>query len=153
MEEGWCNRRMRMMMRVFLAVVVVGGLSHGVMAQDVEPKVASQPQAKYSTPSEDPVYGKVRHIGNGVSAPVLIHESYPEYSEEGRRKKISGVVPINLIVDKDGKPQRVRVLRSLGYGLDENAMKAVRRYRFKPAMENGVPVAVEINIDVSFAIQ
>jgi thiol-disulfide isomerase/thioredoxin len=57
---------------------------------------------------------------------------------------------VNLIVDPHGVPQNVHVLRGLGMGLDEKAVEAVRQYRFKPAMEHGKPVAVEMNAEVNF---
>jgi TonB family protein len=59
---------------------------------------------------------------------------------------------ITLIVDAQGVPQNVRVLRALGKGLDEKAMEAVRRYRFKPAMNDGKPVPVMITVEVNFRL-
>ena len=96
--------------------------------------------------------GGVRKIGGGVSAPQLIFQVEPEFSEEARKAKVAGNVLVTLIVDAGGHPQRVRVLRGIGMGLDEKAVEAVRQYRFKPAMEGGKPVPVEVNIDVNFQI-
>lgn len=96
--------------------------------------------------------GGVRRIGGGVSAPQLIFQVEPEFSEEARKAKVAGNVLVTLIVDAAGHPQRVRVLRGIGMGLDEKAVEAVRQYRFKPAMEGGKPVPVEVNIDVNFQI-
>jgi periplasmic protein TonB len=59
---------------------------------------------------------------------------------------------VSLIVDAQGNPQRVQVLRPLGKGLDEKAVAAVRQYRFKPATLQGKPVAVELNIEVNFRL-
>jgi protein TonB len=61
-------------------------------------------------------------------------------------------VVVNLIVDTEGIPQNVHVLRGVGVGLDEAAIEAVRKYRFKPALENGRPVPVEMNVEVDFHI-
>jgi TonB family protein len=94
----------------------------------------------------------VRRIGGAVSSPILISSSQPEYSEEARKAKTSGSVLVNLIVNKDGMPQNVHVLRGLGMGLDEKAIEAVQQYRFKPAMEGGKPVPVECNVEVNFQI-
>ena len=124
-----------------------------VAHQVSELAVPAKPVAKYSTLNEDPIYGKVLRVGGGVSAPVLLSEVMPKYSKEARKKKIQGNVLLNLIVDREGHPKRIRVIKSLGYGLDENAVEAVRQYVLKPAMENGEPVAVEINIDVNFRIR
>jgi protein TonB len=96
--------------------------------------------------------GGVRRIGGGVSAPVVIYQVDPEFSEEARKAKFMGVVTVNLIVDDKGLPKNVHVLRGVGMGLDEKAVEAVRQYKFHPAMEGGKPVPVELNIEVNFQI-
>ena len=96
--------------------------------------------------------GGLYHPGGGVSNPVLIYAPDPEFSDEARRAKYQGVCVVGLIVDSQGNPQRVRIVRPLGMGLDEKALEAVRQYKFKPAVFNGKPVPVEINIEVNFRI-
>jgi protein TonB len=96
--------------------------------------------------------GGLRHVGGGVSAPVPIFEVEPEFSEEARKAKFMGVVTVNLIVDAKGMPQNVHVLRGVGMGLDDKAVEAVKQYRFKPAMEAGKPVPVQLNVEVNFQI-
>jgi protein TonB len=96
--------------------------------------------------------GGLRKIGGGVSAPVVLFAPEPEFSEEARKAKVAGNVLVYLQVDASGHPTHVRVLRGIGLGLDEKAMEAVRQYKFKPAMENGRPVAVEMNVEVNFQI-
>jgi periplasmic protein TonB len=96
--------------------------------------------------------GGPKRIGGGVSAPVLIFSVEPEFSEEARKAKVAGNVLVNLWVDTNGNPSHVRVIRGVGMGLDEKAMEAVRQYKFKPAMENGRPVLVELNVEVNFQI-
>ena len=71
---------------------------------------------------------------------MVIYQVEPEFSEEARKAKFMGVVLVNLIVDSQGRPQNVHVLRGVGMGLDEKAVEAVKQYRFKPAMEGGKPV-------------
>ena len=66
--------------------------------------------------------GGLRKIGGGVSAPVLIYQVEPEFSEEARKAKAAGNVLVNLIVDQNGRPQNVHVLRGVGMGLDENCL-------------------------------
>jgi protein TonB len=88
----------------------------------------------------------------GVSAPVVLFAPEPQFSEEARRKKVSGNVLVYLQVDVNGRPTHVRVVRGIGLGLDEQAIDAVSHYKFKPAMENGHPVAVEMNVNVDFNI-
>jgi protein TonB len=96
--------------------------------------------------------GGLRHVGGGVSAPVVIFKVEPEFSEEARKAKFMGVVTVNLIVDTAGRAQNVRVIRGVGMGLDQKALEAVRQYRFKPAMEGGHPVPVQVNVEVQFQI-
>jgi protein TonB len=96
--------------------------------------------------------GGIRRIGGGVSAPVVLFAPEPEFSEEARKAKVAGNVLVYLQVDASGHPTHVHVLRGIGLGLDEKAMEAVRQYKFKPAMENGHPVAVEMNVEVNFQI-
>jgi len=96
--------------------------------------------------------GGVKHIGGGVSAPVVIYQVEPEFSEEARKAKAAGNVLVNLWVDEQGRPQHVHVLRGVGMGLDEKAVEAVKQYKFRPAMEGGKPVLVELNIEVNFQI-
>ena len=96
--------------------------------------------------------GGPRRIGGGVSAPVLLYSVEPEFSEEARKAKVAGNVLVNIWVDEKGVPVRARVLKGVGMGLDEKAMAAVKQYRFKPAMEGGKPVMVEMNVEVTFQI-
>ncbi|CAN5496244.1 hypothetical protein BH10ACI4_BH10ACI4_25630 [soil metagenome] len=96
--------------------------------------------------------GGPRRVGGGVSAPEVVLAVEPEFSEEARRAKVMGNVLVNLWVDAQGNPSHVRVIRGVGMGLDERAVAAVKQYRFKPAMEGGKPVTVELNIEVNFQI-
>jgi TonB family protein len=73
-----------------------------------------------------------------------------EYSPEAKAARFSGVVLVNLVVDQQGLPQNVHVLRSVGLGLDAKAIEAVKQYRFRPAMEHNKPVPVALNVEVNF---
>jgi TonB family protein len=95
---------------------------------------------------------EVRHIGGDVSAPMVIYQVNPEFSEQARAAKFMGIVTVGLTVDEQGTPMNVHVVRGVGMGLDEKAVEAVRQYRFKPALENGQPVSVALNIEVNFQI-
>lgn len=90
--------------------------------------------------------------GNGVSAPLAIYDPDPEYSEEARKNKFSGIVTLTIIVDPSGRPRDIRVVRSLGMGLDEKAVEAVEKWKFTPGMKDGMPVAVQVNVEVSFRL-
>jgi periplasmic protein TonB len=88
--------------------------------------------------------------GNGVSIPRAIYSPEPEFSEEARRSKYQGEVTLLATIGADGRTRDLRVVRSLGMGLDEKAMEAVRTWRFEPARKDGRPVAVQMNIIVNF---
>ncbi len=94
--------------------------------------------------------GGVFHVGGGVSPPRQIYAPEPEFSEEARKAKYQGVCTLGLIVGTDGRPSQIRVLSSLGMGLDEKAIEAVKTWRFEPAMKDGHPVRVEIAVEVDF---
>jgi len=96
--------------------------------------------------------GGARQIGGGVKGPVIIYQPEPEFSEEARKAKFQGIVLVGLIVDQTGKPQSVHLIRGVGMGLDENAIAAVKQYKFKPGTENGKPVATFLNVEVNFEI-
>jgi periplasmic protein TonB len=96
--------------------------------------------------------GGIYRVGGGVSAPRTLFSPDPEYSEEARRAKFQGTVVLWLIVSPDGTPRDLRVMRSVGMGLDEKAIQAVRTWRFEPARKDGQPVAVQINVEVSFRL-
>ena len=96
--------------------------------------------------------GGVFRVGGGVSAPRVLYMPDPEYSEQARKAKYEGTVVLWLIVGPDGRPHDIRVSRSLGLGLDEKAIEAVRLWKFEPARKNGQPVAVQINVEVDFRL-
>jgi len=96
--------------------------------------------------------GGAYRVGGGVSAPRALYSPDPEYSEEARKAKYMGVVVLWVVVGPDGRVHDMRVQRSLGLGLDEKAMEAVRQWKFDPARKDGNPVAVQINVEVNFRL-
>jgi periplasmic protein TonB len=91
-------------------------------------------------------------IGGGVSAPSVLSKVEPEYSEEARKAKWQGTVVLQLVVDEKGRPQNLRVLRSLGLGLDQKAIDAVERWTFRPGVKDGKAVPVIATIEVNFRL-
>ena len=85
--------------------------------------------------------------------PHAIYSPEPEYSDKARKKKINGDIMLSLIVGTDGLPRDVTVEKPLGYGLDEQAVKAVQQWRFQPAQHEGQPVEKRIEVSVSFRVQ
>jgi len=114
--------------------------------------IGSGDGAGYGPGSGGGTGGGIYHPGAGVSAPLVLRSVDPEYSDEARRAKYTGIVMVSLIVDAQGLPEHVHVVRSLGMGLDEKAIEAVRHYRFKAATYQGRPVPVEVQIEVNFQI-
>ncbi|MGC2060648.1 MAG: energy transducer TonB, partial [Candidatus Sulfotelmatobacter sp.] len=94
--------------------------------------------------------GGVFRVGGGVSAPVLLYKKEPEYSEEARKAKYQGTCTLMIVVDTDGKPTNLRVVNSLGMGLDEKALETVKTWRFEPGKKDGHPVKVEMAVEVDF---
>lgn len=86
----------------------------------------------------------------GVTVPQVIYNPEPGFSDEARKSKTQGVVTLILVVGKDGRTYNIRVGQSLGMGLDEKAIDAVKRWRFRPATLNGEAVATQIAVEVDF---
>ena len=103
------------------------------------------------TPGPDELLNLPKGDG-GVSRPIPIKAAAPDYTEEARRARFQGVSLVTLIVDSQGMPKNVRVVRPIGLGLDEKAIEAVLRYRFKPAIKNGEPLPNRISIEVNFRL-
>ncbi len=97
--------------------------------------------------------GGVFEVGGGVDPPSIIYRRDPIYSEDARKAQYEGTVVLEAIVRKDGSVEILRVVRGLGLGLDENAMEALREWRFSPATRQGVPVDVAVNIEVNFTLR
>jgi TonB family protein len=104
-------------------------LSCALMAQDTEP---------------------VYRVGPGVSPPGLLHKVEPQYSEEAAKAELVGKVLLQVVVGTDGKPRDMKVIRSLGLGLDENAIAGVGAWEFAPGNKDGQPVNVRVRIEVNF---
>jgi len=94
----------------------------------------------------------VYRVGGPVSAPKPVYTPHPEYSQAARDAKYEGTCALMLIVDANGRPRDVRVARTLGLGLDEKAVEAVKQWKFRPAMKDGIPVAVQVNVEVRFTL-
>jgi len=96
--------------------------------------------------------GGVFRVGGGVTAPAVLYKIDPEYSEEARKAKYSGTVVLYIEVDATGHARNLRVVKGIGLGLDEKAMEAVNKWRFKPGLKDGKPVVVAAHIEVNFRL-
>jgi TonB family protein len=91
--------------------------------------------------------------GSGIEPPVLLREVRPLYTDEARRRAIEGDVILEIVVRQDGSVGNVRVTRSLGAGLEQRAVEAVRQWRFGPAKRRGAPVDVVVEVSVEFKLR
>jgi len=101
--------------------------------------------------------GGVYQIGNGVTSPVLVKEVKPNYTSDAMRAKLQGVVEMEAVVLSDGSvdPNRIKITRSLDstFGLDQQAIIAVRQWRFRPGTYKGQPVPVLVNVELTFTLR
>jgi TonB family protein len=91
--------------------------------------------------------------GSGITPPSIIREIRPDYTEEARRRGLSGDVDLEIVVRADGTVGNVRVLHGLGGGLDQRAVEAVKQWRFAPAKRYGTPVDVMVEVAVEFKLR
>jgi protein TonB len=92
-------------------------------------------------------------MGSGAKHPELIKEVKPPYTEEARQARAEGVILLTAIVRKNGSVDSFKVIRGLGYGLDESAIRTIAsKWRFKPATYKGNPVDFQVDIEVAFSI-
>lgn len=91
----------------------------------------------------------------GVTDPVVVAEKKPSYTAAAMRQKIQGSIELTAIIDKEGTPTDIKVVRSLDkkYGLDEKAVDALKEWRFKPATKDGKPVPILVTVEMTFALR
>ncbi len=92
-------------------------------------------------------------VGGEIEPPTRIHYVQPEYPELARRARLAGVVILEAIIDKEGNVKDLKVLRGLGLGLDEAAVRAVSQWKYTPTFYNGRPVEVILTVTVNFQLQ
>jgi TonB family protein len=110
------------------------------------------PQQVRAASPEGSFNSSVYRVGSGVSAPVLLHKTEPGYSADASAAKIQGTVVLYVVIGTDGNPYNLKLIRSLGFGLDEKAAEAVNQWQFMPGKRDGAPVAVEATIEVNFRL-
>jgi TonB family protein len=96
-----------------------------------------------------------RRGDSGLTLPRVMREQKPRYTKEAMQAKIGGTVVLELVVRADGTVGDVRVLRSLDqtYGLDEQAVRAVKEWRFAPGTRDGKPVPVIVEVEMTFTLK
>ncbi len=89
-------------------------------------------------------------IGSGITPPKPIFDPDPNYTPTAKAASLQGTSILSVIVTETGTVDRVQIMRPLGMGLDEEAIAAVRSWKFSPAKKEGHPVAVQVNIEINF---
>jgi TonB family protein len=127
-------------------ILLSAALTSAALAFVIEPQSPSQ-GATQNTP-----YGPVYKVGKDLTAPVVLKSVEAKFPKSAHDTKagFNAVVLVHLVVDAEGSPRDVQISRSYNADFDAEAVKAVQQYRFKPAMKDGKPVAVEINIEIDF---
>ena len=95
---------------------------------------------------------EVYQVGGDVTSPKLIHKAEPKYTKRAKKEKSKGTVSLAAVVNKQGIPESIEVVKGLNSDLDAEAVKAVSQWRFEPAQKNGEPVAVKVKIEVNFRL-
>ncbi len=102
-----------------------------------------------STPSGEKIYS----MEDGIKPPQVLYRPMPSYTQAAREAKAEGIMLLKVIIRKDGNVDNIEVVRGIGYGLDESAIRTIEKeWRFSPGTLNGEPVDVQANIEVSFRI-
>jgi len=109
-----------------------------------------QSKVPEKTGNHDTSAGPIFHVGGDVTAPKVIYAPEPEFSEGARKAGYQGTCVLSLIVDTNGRPKDIHLVRKLGMQLDEKAIQALRQWTFEPAQKGGRPVEVAIEVEFSF---
>jgi TonB family protein len=107
--------------------------------------------ASVASPRAQQVY----KVGNGVSAPVAIRQVKADYTQEAQAQRIEGAVTLDVVVTADGAVSDVKVAKSLDsvFGLDREAVKAMKEWKFRPATKDGKAVAVQVAVQMTFTLK
>jgi TonB family protein len=118
------------------------------------PGGGSSPDATARQPKENtsPSGRRVYTEADGISGPKVLHRVDPSYTEAARRAQFSGTNLLRAVIDVDGKAKDIRVVKGIGYGLDEKAIECVRQWIFAPATKDGKPVPFEGTIELNFRL-
>jgi len=97
--------------------------------------------------------GQGSGISGSIRQPEVLVKTNPDYTEEARKGRVEGTVMLSIVIHSDGTVGNIQVVRGLGYGLDESAIRAVMtKWRFRPATSNGRPIDYPATVEVNFAL-
>lgn len=127
---------------------VAGGVVGGVLGGVVGGTLGGQLGGQLGGTGDTPV-----RVGGNVKAPTVIEpRTDPKYTEIARRARISGIVIIEAVIDRQGNVTEARILKGLPMGLDQEALRAIKMWKFRPGTLNGQPVPVYYNLTVNFRL-
>jgi TonB family protein len=149
------------MATIVAAALPLGALRAPDVAAFVQVQTARLPKALTAvTTSADAMDTAVRNIrlasterGTIVAPDVIEYTTPPLYSDDARQRGVEGVVVIQARIDADGRVRSSRVRQGLGFGLDQNAIVALRQWRFRPATRDGLPIAAEAEVEIEFTLR
>jgi TonB family protein len=131
------------MKRILLTLLAIMALVLFVSMATAQTK--AQPKTQPAAPAEKPL-----ELSDDITPPRLLEVANPEYTDVAKKKKIEGQVVLDITVDKKGNVTEAKVKKGLGYGLDENAVAAVKVWLYKPAEKDGQPVPVHMEVTTDF---
>lgn len=129
---------------------VVKGKSGGFNVR-VGNTIAKEMELEFTNPDKVTPY-QPEELYTITTLPKLIYVEKPEYTKEARAKGIEGLVILELDIDEDGDVRYIKVLKKLGFGLEQNALEAVKKFKYKPAMQGKVAVAVKKTVKIRFLL-
>lgn len=130
---------------------VLDGVEGGIPGGVIGGFIADLPQPPPPPPPPAPVARDPVRVGGDLKAPALLERVEPEYPPLAIRAKVQGVVILEALVDRDGRVESVRVLRSIPL-LDNAAIAAVRQWRYSPLLLNGQPERFVLTVTLSFSL-
>jgi TonB family protein len=126
------------------------GLDPSVFAPALAPHLEEDTLKRFGLPLSSTQPGGVYRVGGNVTKPVPTYKPEPPYTPEARQRKIKGEVGLQFVVDANGNVGDVKVVKSLEPSLDDSAVRTVRTWKFQPGTRDGVPVAVQVGVEISF---
>lgn len=143
---------------LLLATLSVGQQSSSTLRQPSSPDSRNAP-CQPQVPTVTAPFDTCKYLpvgpgpaGPGIRPPRGLSIVDPKYTDAARKAKINGSVVVAVAINEEGGVDDVKIVRGLGYGLDQNAMDAARQSKFKPATKDGIPVPVQINMEMTFKL-
>lgn len=125
----------------------IGGVIGGQIGGEIGGVIGGRIGGQIGGTGDAPV-----RVGGNVLAPTAVLRIEPEYTEVARRARIQGMVIIEAVIDRQGNVTDARIIKGLPMGLDQEALRAIKRWKFKPGTLNGQPVPVYFNLSVNFRL-